>query len=46
MKAIIVTTATMIVNIQTLENKLTSIYNVKTKIVACRQNNILQKNNR
>ena len=31
MKAIIVTTATMIVNIHRMENKLTSIYNVKTK---------------
>jgi len=31
MKAIIVTTASMIVNIHIMENKLTSIYNVKTQ---------------
>ena len=44
MKAIIVTTASMIVNIHIMENKLTSIYNVKTqKKAACRQINILQK---
>lgn len=46
MKAIIVTTATMIVNIHGMENKLTSIYSVKKrerKKAACRQNDVRQK---